>query len=440
MRSLTFTFTYVLGLALSAQGPMQVSLEQAIELAAQQSYSVQHSTLEARKAEQQLKEIKGLGLPQVNGTIGVQDFLDIPVSVSEDVFGGTNELVEFQFGLQYTGSAGVQLDQLIFDGSYLVGLKASKAFRNNKNQELEQTMLSAKAAAAKAYYGVLVANEAVISLQKLVPVLEENLRQVNVLNGGGFADIMDVQRQELGLLEVRNQLGQMQDQRGAAMDMLHFVLGIPLATPLELSDELDLVLDLIDARTLAQTTFDPEAHINSQVASGLVLLQDLTVKNERSSAYPKVYGFVAHQQNAFRRQFDLFGRGEWYPTTLIGVNVQVPIFSGGVRSNKLKQAQITLDQAKMNEGVVREQLLLDHQQKRRAILSAADRLDNAKRNLSLAEEIFERVNKKFKEGVVTTFELTQERAQLINSQNDYIQSLADLLLARADLREALGAF
>ena len=440
MRLFLFLFVCIWSLGSIAQGPMQLSLVQALELAGKQSYAVQHSTLEAEKAVQRLKEITGLGLPQINASAGFQDFLDIPVSVSEDIFGGTGQLLEFQFGLQYAGSAGVQLDQLIFDGSYLVALKASRAYRKNKAEELEQTILEAKTAAAKAYYAVLIANEAATNLLELIPVLEENVRQAKGLFDNGFADETDVQRQELGLSEVRNQLSQLQNQKSSALDMLHFVLGIPLATPLELSDGLDEVLVGLDARAFAQTSFDPDTHVDGRVAASSLLLQDLAVKNERSSAYPKLYGFVSHQQNAYRQQFDFFGSGEWYPTTVVGVNLQVPIFSGGVRSKKLKQAKITLDQVEMNQGVVREQLLLDHAQKRKTVLSAADRLDNAQSNLELAEKIFEHVNKKFREGLVTSFELTQERAQLINSQNEYTQSLADLLLARADLREALGAF
>ena len=423
-----------------SQGAVQLTLQQALEMAAKQSYSVQTNALELEKAQKRMNEIRGMGLPQINGTAGFQDFLDIPVQVAPDFFGGSDQLVELQFGLQYSGSAGVQIDQLIFDGSYLVGLKAARAYNDNKVQELEQTMLDAKAAAAKAYYAVLVADEAVNNLESLVPVLEENLRQVTGLTQNGFADATDKDRIELSLSEVQNQLLQMKDQRSSALDMLHFVLGMPVASPLELADELDFLVSNPDPRGLAGTAFEPASHIDSKVASSLLVMQELAVKNQRSQAYPKLYGFFNHTQNAYRREFDIFGSGPWYPTTVLGVNLQIPIFSGGSRVNQLKQEQLTLEQVRINQHVVDEQLLLDYQQKKNAVLTNADRYDNAKANLNLAQRIFDRTNSKFKEGLASSFELNEERSQLINSQNAYIQSLADLLLARADLREALGIF
>jgi len=439
MRAFISLVTFLIAIALNGQGPTLLTLQDALQLAAEQAYAVRTSSLEAEKAHHQLKEIVGLGLPQVNGAAGFSDFIDIPVQVSESFFGG-DDLMTFQFGLRYSANAGVQLDQLIFDGSYLVGLQASRAFKHNKEQELQQSIHDAKVAAAKAYYAVLVAREGVENIEELIPVLEENLRQVKGLQENGFADRTDVDRQELGLSEVRNQLIFMENQEATALDMLHFVLGLPISTPLDLDNNLDDLLQDPDPRALAQSAFEPGAHIDSKVAESLVVLQELNERNEKATALPKLYGFVSHQQNAYRREFDFFGSGQWYPTTLWGVNLQVPIFSGGSRHHKVQQAHITYDQVIVNQELVNEQLLLDFEQRRKNLLAEADRYDNEKRNLELARKIFDNTNIKYREGLATSFELTEERSQLLNTQNAYIQSLADLLFARADLRDALGLF
>jgi outer membrane protein TolC len=310
----------------------------------------------------------------------------------------------------------------------------------NKELELEQAVHDAKAAAAKAYYAVLVAREGVENLEKLLPVLEENFRQVKALQENGFADITDVNRQELGVGELNTQLLVLRNKEFSAMDMLHFLLGMPLKTPIELTSELEELLQDPDPRTLAAAAFDENQHIDSRVAESLVVLQQLTVKNERAANLPKFYGFLSHQQNAYRREFDIFSNGPWYPTTILGVNLQIPIYSGGIRHQKIQQARIAEEQVMLNQEIVNQQLLLDVSQMQKAVLDAADQYDFQKRNMELATDIFERTNAKYREGVASSFELTEERTQLLNSNNAYTQSLADLLLARANLRKALGIF
>lgn len=440
MKLITFVLSCLIVVDMSAQGAMTLSLQQALELAGEQAYAVRTSALEAEKAEKRLKEIVGLGLPQINGSAGLSDYLDIPVQVSENFFGGSEELVQLQFGLRYSANVGIQLDQLIFDGSYIVGLQASRAFRDSKQQELLQSIHDAKAAGEKAYYAVLVAREGVKNLESLIPVLEENVRQVTGLFDNGFADVIDVQRQELGLSELRNQLIEMKNQEASALDMLHFVLGLPLNTPLTLTDGLDLLLENPDPRALAQQSFSPDSHVDSRVAESLIVMQGLNTRNEKAAALPKLYGFFSHQQSAYRREFDVFSSGSWFPTTLWGVNLQIPIFSGGVRYNKVKQSQIAYEQVLINQELVLEQLALEVAQKQKSLLAAAERYDNETRNLELAQSIFDRTNTKFREGVATSFELTEERSQLLNKKIAYIQSLADLLLARADMIEALGIY
>lgn len=430
----------LMAFGVQAQGPVQLSLQKALELAAQQSYAVQNSDLELQKAQKQMNEIRGLGLPQINGTAGFQYFPDIPVQVAPDFFGGSDQLVELQFGLAHTANVGVQLDQLIFDGSYLVGLKAARAYNTNKQAELDQTIHNARVAAAKSYYAVQVSAVAIKDLQQLLPVLEESLRQITGLSDAGFTDATDKDRIALAVSGLKSQILKVEDQYASAMDMLHFVLGMPLDSPIELTDDLDVLLSDPDPRMLANATFNSAEHVDSKVASSLLLMQELAVKNQRSQALPKLYGFASHQQNAYRRSFNYLNDGPWYPTTILGVNMQIPLFSGFTRSNQLKREQLTVEQLKINEKLTNDNLNLDFEQKRKAVLTNADLLDNSKADLELAQRIFDRTNAKFKEGLATSFELNDAQTQLINSQNTHTQSLADLLLARADLRQALGIF
>jgi outer membrane protein TolC len=128
-----------LGLSAAAQGPLTLTLQQAMDMAATQGFAVRSSTLEAEKAEARIKEVTAMGLPQVDATGGFNNYLTVPKSVIPNFTGSGPEFLEVQFGVPYTTTGALQLNQLIFDGSYLVGLRASRELRTRSEQDLEKT-------------------------------------------------------------------------------------------------------------------------------------------------------------------------------------------------------------------------------------------------------------------------------------------------------------
>ncbi len=161
MRSIAITISLALATTLAAQGPVSLSLQQALDLAAKQSYAVQASELEAEKSKAKVKEITAIGLPQINGEVQLQNFIDVPTQLIPNFFtpGQGPEFIAAQFGLPWNASAGATLSQLIFDGSYIIGLKATRAVAEQSQQELEKAAADARNQAAKAYFGVLSAEE-----------------------------------------------------------------------------------------------------------------------------------------------------------------------------------------------------------------------------------------------------------------------------------------
>ena len=183
MRSLTTTIILLTAAVLSAQGPVSLSLQQALDMAAKQSYNVQASALEAEKARHKVKEITAIGLPQINGEVQLQNFIDVPTQLIPNFFtpGQGPEFIAAQFGLPWNASAGATLSQLIFDGSYLVGLKATRALAEQSQQDLEKAAADARNQAAKAYFGVLSAAEGERLAGEGIPWLEKSLAEVNAM-------------------------------------------------------------------------------------------------------------------------------------------------------------------------------------------------------------------------------------------------------------------
>jgi outer membrane protein len=442
MRSLAITISLAMATTLAAQGPVSLSLQQALDLAAKQSYAVQASELEAEKSKAKVKEITAIGLPQINGEVQLQNFIDVPTQLIPNFFtpGQGPEFIAAQFGLPWNASAGATLSQLIFDGSYIIGLKATKAVAEQSQQELEKAAADARNQAAKAYFGVLSAEEGARLAGEGIPLLEKSLVEVGAMRDAGFMESIDVDRITIQLDQAKTLQRSFQQQASVARMMLALALGIPQGTPITLTDDLDKILSDPNETALSEMALEPANHIEQQVAENIVLLSDLQRKNERSKALPSLGGFLSHQQVWNGPDFDPGGKYPFYPTTLWGLKLTVPIFSSTSRIQKVKQASLALKQAEVNRTATTERLKVFAEQSRTQARTAFDNFKTEERSMALAKSIFDRTSIKFTEGAAASFELTQEQGNYLMAQQTYIQRVVELLMARADLRKALDLY
>jgi outer membrane protein TolC len=444
MRSLTTTIVSLTAAVLCAQGPVSLSLQQALDMAARQSYAVQASQLEADKARAKVKEITAIGLPQINGEAALNNYIDVPTQLIPNFFSppgsGAPEFLAAQFGLPWNASAGVTLSQLIFDGSYLVGLKATRAVAEQSQQQLEKATADARNQTAKAYFGVLSAEEGVRLTGEGIPLLEKSLQEVTAMKDAGFMEVTDVDRITIQLEQARTQQRSFKQQAEVARMLLALALGTPQGTPLTLTDDLDRILNDPNETALSEQPLDPSTHIEQKYAENLVLLSDLQRRNERSKAMPSLGGFFNHQQVWNGPAFDPGGKYPFYPTTLWGLKLSVPIFSSGSRYQKVKQANFSLQQAEINKTATEQRLKAFSEQSRTQARTAFDNWRTEEHSLALAKNIFDRTSIKFTNGAAASFELTQEQGNYLIAQQTYIQRVVELLMARADLRKALDLY
>jgi outer membrane protein len=438
MRHILILSVLMLGTAARAQGPLTLTLKQAMDMAGRQSYQVQASVLETEKARSKVKEITALGLPQVDGSASLNNYIKVPTSVVPNFFGTDPELLEVQFGVPWSTTGALALNQLIFDGSYLVGLEASKELRVRSDQELERIAADARYQAAKGYLGVLAAREGTRLAADGVPVLEKSLAEAQAMTAQGFMEATDVDRLSIALASARDRARSFAQQERVALAFLRLVLGVPEGTPLELTDGLESLLNDPAEVALSEAPLDMSGHIEHQLANTLVRIQTLDVKNQKSAYLPKLYGFFNTQAQAFGQ--DAPFETEWFPATLWGAQLQVPIFSSGLRSNRVKQSQLTLKQAEVNLTATEQRLLAEASERSEKARTALETYATEKQNLDLAKRIFDRTSIKFTNGLSSSFELNQDQTQYLTAQQMYINALVNLALARTDLRKALDLY
>lgn len=442
MRTTTILPALAIAAVAGAQGPLQVGLQQAMDMAARQSYAVQASELEAEKARQKVKEITAIGLPQINGEVGLTNYIDVPTTLIPNFFtpGEGPEYIAASFGVPWSAKAGLSLTQLIFDGSYLVGLQATRALSEQSQLDLQKAQADARNQAAKAYFGVLAAEEGARLAGEGVPLMEKNLREVTAMMESGFMEQTDVDRITIQFEQVKAQERSYRSQAEVARMLLALTLGIPQGTPITLTDKLESILNDPNETALSEMGFDAASHVELKLANTLLHLQRLNMRNEKMKQAPSLGGYFVHQQVWNGPDFDPGGVYSFYPTTQWGLKLTVPIFSSGSRYHKVKQAKHTLEQVEVNRTATEQRLLTQSEQARSNARTAADNMRTSERSMQLAKGIFDRTSIKFTNGSAASFELTQEQGNYLLAQQAYIQRMVELLMARADLRKALDLY
>ena len=414
-----------------------LSLDEAIAFAIENSYNTKVSKNEISSAKETVRETSATGLPQINASFDYQNFLKQPVSLADFNDDGIDE--QFVFGKKQNLNASVTLSQLIFDGSYLVALQASKAYLKISEQANEKTEILTKEAVVNAYGAVLVAEKSLLILAGNVNILEKNLHDAQKIYENGFNEQEDVEQLEITLGTLKNQRNNLEKMKGIAYQMLNLALGNSINTVLVLTDSLDtLATTNIDLGLLSET-FNFSNHIDFKIGENDRESKRLLMQLERSKALPSLSAFVNYGNQAFSDSFSFFNRSQqWFDSTLLGVSLKVPIFSSFSRKARTAQARIALETSDIRLEETKQRLSLMAQKSKNEYQLSVENYTTAKRNVRLSERIEKKQRIKFFEGISSSFDLLQAQNQLYTQQQNYVQSMLDVIAKKVALENALN--
>ncbi|PJB14815.1 MAG: transporter [Flavobacteriales bacterium CG_4_9_14_3_um_filter_32_8] len=418
------------------------SLKQAQDYALKNNYQIKNAQLDVTIAKKKVWETTAYGLPQVMAEAKFQNFIDLPTNLipanAFNPLAPEGEFAELQFGTDYNTSATISASQLIFDGSYIVGLQAARTYQELSVNSKKKTDEEIKDAVAQAYHTVLVAKENEKVLAQSFQSMETLLTETKAIFKEGLTEEQNVDQLQLNLTNIENAANQAKRQVEIANNLLKFQLGIELNQTITLTDELSQLIAVENETTLMAQQFDFSNHFNYQLIQTSEKLTKLNYRKEKYAFAPSLAAFFSHQQQNMNNEFDAFNGGKWYPTTLWGLSLKLPIFTSGMRLSKMSQAKLEYEKAINNSKQVEQSLILQAQTAQSAFNTAYDTYANQKKSLELAKSIHNKTIKKYGEGVVTSMELTQSQTQLLSTEGLYIKSILELLNAKSALKKALG--
>jgi outer membrane protein TolC len=455
--------TLSMGFSSYAQKPdMVLSLDEAIQIALKNSYNTKASKNNVLFAKETVWETTATGLPQISASINYQNFIKQPVSLlPAAAFDNTASLVEtvedyfdiqpnrdpaspegfipVVFGTQQNINASVTLTQLLFDGSYLVGLQASRAYLKISEQANKKTELLTREAVVNAYGSVLVTEKSITILEGNLTVLEKNLQDAKKIYENGFNEQEDVEQLEITFGTLKNQLLNMQRMKVIAYQMLNLSIGVSINTSVILTDSLDSLAETNINLGLISEPFNMSNHIDLKIAENDRESKRLMMQLEKSKALPSLSAFVNYGKQAFSDTFTFFrGNQQWFDSSLMGVSLNVPIFSSLGRRARTAQARIALETSDIRLEETKQRLSLLAEKAKNEYQLSIENYTTAKRNVELSERIEKKQRIKFFEGISSSFDLLQAQNQLYTQQQNYVQSMLEVIAKKAALETALN--
>ncbi len=448
----------------------QLTLEECIQYALDNSVAMKNAAIDEEIADARVKETRGIGLPQIDATVGVlhnqqlprffaqyftpvegqESFFDlsgIPGIQDGDVVGLPNF-----FQLKSSGNATLSINQILFNGSYLVGLKAANAYRELSIRSSVQTREQAIQNVTKAFYAVLINKDRMDLFDNNIARVDSLLKTTQALYQNGFAEGIDVDRIRVTLNNLVVERDKFYNMQELAVHLLKFQMNYPMAQPLDVAG--DIASLQVDESILQnyELNWDYTQRSDYQLLEANKALQELDVRNKFSTALPSLTAFANLGYSTqspdiggiFRtvttgvEDTPDFGPDKWYPSSTFGLNLNIPIFSGLQRSYRLQQAKLNLMKVENNFITLKSAIDVEIRQATVNYLNAIKSLEAQRENSTLAANVARVTKIKYEQGVGSNLEVIDAEAALKESQINYYTALYDAVVAKVDIDKAFG--
>ena len=415
------------------------SIQQALDYAKANNVQVKNALLNVQAQNETNREITAAALPNIFGTGNVINNLNIPVTLIPGEITGLppGTFVPVRFGTKYNSIVGIQLQQTLFDGQVFVGLQARKTSVDFQLKNVEVTEELIKANIYKVYYQLVASKTQIQILDANIQRLEKLENDTRILYNNGFAEKLDEDKVSIQLTNLNTEKVKALKSIEIGYLGLKTLLGMPAKDTLELTEK--ITEGQIEANILADTGFQYQDRKEYQYLELAKKLNEYNIKRYKLSYLPILSMNAAYNKNAQRNTFDLFVKdGDWFTASYIGFNLSVPIFSGFAKDARVAKSKIDLRQTNNQLENLRNTIDNEVQQARINFNTSQNTLRFQKKNMELAEKVYNQTRKKYEIGTGSNIEISAAQTDLITAQNNYLSALYGAIVARIDYLKATG--
>jgi outer membrane protein TolC len=432
-----FTLFTLLSFQVSfGQAELSLSLDQALDMALQKNTTLLNAALDINYAETQVNEIKSQGLPQISGSADFNHTFIIPTQIIPgDFVGQPGTTIATQFGVPFNANVGVGASQLLFDGTFFLGLKAASEFVNISKLSASASEIDIREGVTKAYYMALISQQNIVQLNTSLANIKKLQSETDQLYNAGFAEKLDVDRLTLSVSNMEINIIKLQNQAKLARQLLLNSIGIDVNQDLTLTS----VMPEEPITDSALAGFNADNRIEIQLIDQQQELNQLSLKRYKMGYIPNLYGNFSYGTSTFASdgEFNTLGN-DWFGNGRYAVSLNVPIFDGFYKKAKMDQVKIDIEKTQNTKQQALLSMNLQVSQAQTNYTNALKSIELQKGSQTLAESIYNTTTIKFKEGIGNSFEMINAESDLTQAKTNYLNALYELNVARIDLNKALG--
>ncbi len=419
-----------------AQTKHEFTIKQAADYAAKNNVQVKNALLNIKAQEQTNRGITAAAFPSLNASVDVTDNLKVPTQVIPgDAFGYPGQLIAVNFGVKYSSNVIFQLQQLLFDGQVFVGLQARKTSIDFATKNVAVTEEAIKTNIYKIYYQLVVSKTQIQLLDANIQRFQKLKHDANEMYKNGFAEKLDVDKVDVTLTNLITEKQKALNNIEIGYLGLKTLMGMPVKDSLILTDTLND--NIIKANILADSVNYQDRN-DFQLLQTVKKLNQYNIKRYQYMALPTIAAVGVYGKQAYRQKFTFFEKGDWYDMSYIGLKVSVPIFNGFARTSQVKLSRIELQQTENNLASLKNNIDNEVATAKLKFQSAIETMDFQKKNMQLAESVYNQTKKKFEIGTGSNTEITTAQTDLKTAQTNYIAALYDAVIAKVDFLKAIG--
>lgn len=423
----------------STQAPRSFSLQEAMEHAVVHNLNAENARLDVESANKRVWEAIASGLPQVSASVNYNNNLSLATTLIPDFLGDPSDKIEVQFGTKHFATAGMVANQVIFSGSFIVGLQTAKVFKEFTQTSRELTEQQVKESVTQGYYIVLLSEQTLEALRGNLENMQSTLEDTRELYKAGFIEEIEVDQLEVTLADLENAVLSMERQLVASRSLLKYQMGLDLGDEILLTDNLEALLEALNYQALGATVMDVESNLDYQVLRDQEQLAYMDMKLKQTEYMPNLSAFFTMDFTAQRDEFNLFDTEEdWYKASAVGLSLNIPVFSSGLRMAGVAQKRIAWEQAKNTREFAARGLKVEFMQAQYDLANAYEKYNREKKNLQLAQKVVNTTETKYNEGLAGSLELTQVNDQFLQTLSNYTSAMVEVLNAKVTLDKLMN--
>jgi len=402
----------------AAAQKLTVSVQQAADHAVENNRQSRNASLAVQEAKAKQWEAIANGLPQAEATADYTNFL----GASVEAFGNT---IEFN----PTTNVAFRVTQLVFSGNYYVGLRMAKIARSMAQTGKTKSDLELRIDVANAYYLALVAVQSRVFAAQNLANLQSIYETTKLSAQVGVIEQTDLDQLTVQVNSMANAVRSAERQIELAHNMLRLQMGVSATTELELTDNLEAIIAHTNVEAATERLFEVEKNIDYRLMTEQETLAQQQIRLQQAAALPTLAAYYSYTEKLKKPAID------FSPSQMVGLNLTVPIFSSGLRCARVKQARIQYETTLNQKELLTDQLRIQEKQARFNLRNATDQYLTQQQNLEVSQRVFNNINLKFQQGLVSGIDLTTAANNHVNAQNSYVMAVLQLLQAGNDLEK-----